>query len=130
MKKFVKKHGKGIIVLVDKSLKNPIVVTGISRFAKSRGIPYSEALLRLASMGLNKILAALPDEVEEEVERKIVEEAAKKKREAAGRGQVEELDAEELERSSSSEAQQEAKEAGKLSKDPKVEQRKDGCIIC
>src|ERR1700721_490445 len=36
MKKFVKKHGKGIIVLVDKSLKNPIVVTGISRFAKSR----------------------------------------------------------------------------------------------
>jgi len=131
MKKFIKKHGKDIIILVDKSLKNPIVITGVSRFAKSRGVPYSEALLRLASLGLSKILAAIPEDVEEAVEHEISKDAkAKQKREPKRKElEVEELDAEELERSSSSDAKQEAKDAAKLSGDPKVEQRKESCVI-
>lgn len=138
IKKIVTKHGKDVVILVDKALKNPIVITGVSRFARSKGIPYSEGLLRLASMGLAKILAALPDEVEEEVENEIRKDAAdKKKHEVPGkRWEVEEMDAEELERSSSIEAQNEAKDAGQLGGNPKVEGdtlshgKDSSCIIC
>lgn len=140
MKKTVAKHGKDVVVLVDKALKNPIVITGVSRFARSKGIPYSEGLLRLASMGLAKILAAMPEDLEEEVEEEIRKDAAeKKKHEVPGkRWEVEELDAEELERTSTPEAQAEAANAGKLGGpgSPKVEgdkvqhDKKDGCIIC
>lgn len=141
IKKVVAKHGKDVVVLVDKALKNPIVITGVSRFAKSKGIPYSEGLLRLASMGLSKILAAMPEDVEEQVEAEIRRDAAeKKKHEVPGkRWEVEELDAEELEKSSTSEAKEEADNAGKLGgpEGPKVEgdrvqhpNKRDSCIIC
>jgi len=137
MKKAIAKHGKDVVILVDKALKNPVVITGVSRFARSKGIPYSEGLLRLASMGLAKILAAMPEELEEEVEAEIRKDAAdKKKHEVPGkRWEVEELSAEELERTSTAEAQQEAANAGKLGGDPKVEgetvqHHKDGCVIC
>lgn len=125
------------MILVDKALKNPIVITGVSRFARSKGIPYSEGLLRLASLGLSKILAAIPDELEEEVENEIRKDAAqKKKQEVPGKPwEVEELDAEELERTSTPEAKKEAADAGKLGGSPQVEgdtlqQGKDGCVIC
>lgn len=89
-------------------------------------------------MGLSKILAALPEDVEEAVEEEIRADAAdKKKHEVPGeRWKVEELDAEELERTSSPEAVREANSAGKLGGDPKVEgthiqEKKDSsCIIC
>jgi hypothetical protein len=137
IKKAIAKNGKDVVVLVDKALKNPIVITGVSRFARSKGIPYSEGLLRLASMGLSKILAAMPDEVEEAVEGEILKEAEqKKKQEVPGkRWEVEEMDAAELERTSTTEAKKEAVDAGKLGGSPKVEgdklqQEKDGCVIC
>jgi hypothetical protein len=125
------------VILVDKALKNPIVITGVSRFARSKGIPYSEGLLRLASMGLARILAAIPEEVEEQVESEIRKDAAEKqKHEVPGkRWEVEELDADELERTSTPDARNEATSAGKLGGDPKVEgdklkQKQDGCVIC
>jgi len=125
------------VILVDKALKNPIVITGVSRFARSKGIPYSEGLLRLASMGLARILAAIPEEVEEQVESEIRKDAAEKqKHEVPGkRWKVEELDADELERTSTPNARDEAAFAGKLGGDPKVEgdklkQKQDGCVIC
>jgi hypothetical protein len=73
-----------------------VVITGVSKFARSKGIPYPEAILQVASLALSKILAAIPEDVQEEV------------REA-----VEEIDAEELERTSSKEAEAEAKRVGK-----------------
>lgn len=138
IKKVISKHGRDVVVLVDKALKNPVVVTGVSRFARSRGIPYSEALLRLASMGLSKILANLPEGLEEEVEGEILRDAAEKQQyEVPGqRWKVEELDAEELERASTPEAKDEASSAGKLGGNPQVEgdtlkQRKgSGCVVC
>jgi hypothetical protein len=137
IKKAIAKHGKDVVILVDKALKNPIVITGVSRFARSKGIPYSEGLLRLASMGLARILAAMPEELEEEVEGEIRKDAAKKKKqEVPGKPwEVEEMDAEELERTSTPEAKKEAADAGKLGGSPQVEgdtlqQGKDGCVIC
>jgi len=137
IKKIIAKHGKDVVILVDKALKNPIVITGVSRFARSKGIPYSEGLLRLASMGLAKILAAMPENVEAEVESEIRKDAAEKqKREVPGKQwEVEELDADELERNSTSDARDEAASAGNLGGDPKVEgdklkQKQDGCVIC
>jgi hypothetical protein len=137
IKKLITKHGKDVVILVDKALKNPIVITGVSRFARSKGIPYSEGLLRLASLGLARILAAMPDEVEEQVESEIRKDAAEKqKHEVPGqRWKVEELDADELEKTSTPEARDEAVNAGKLGGDPKVEgdklkQKPDGCVVC
>jgi hypothetical protein len=137
IKKIIIKHGKDVVILVDKALKNPIVITGVSRFARSKGIPYSEGLLRLASLGLSRILAALPDEIEEQVESEIRKDAAEKqKHEIPGeRWKVEELDADELEKTSSSEARDEAVTAGKLGGDPKVEgdklkRKQNECVIC
>lgn len=115
-------------------------VSGIAKFARSKGIPYSEALLQVASMGLNKILDALPEEVENEVEETILDEAQRRRRQeqqqaSTGRGGVREMDAAELERQSTPEATAEAKRAGKLGADmgdhPKVEGENDDgkCIV-
>lgn len=62
IKKSVAKNGRDVIVIIDKALKHPIVVTGIAKFAKSKGIPHAEALLQLASLGLAKILKSIPPE--------------------------------------------------------------------
>jgi len=138
IKKVISKHGRDVVILVDKALKNPVVITGVSRFARSRGIPYSEGLLRLASMGLSRILASMPEDVREEVESEIAQDAANAQHhEVPGkRWKVEEMDAEELERNSTPEARDEAASAGKLGGNPKVEgdtlqQKKDSnCVIC
>ncbi|KAF8527416.1 hypothetical protein BU17DRAFT_81565 [Hysterangium stoloniferum] len=86
IRKSVLSNSRDVIVILDKALKNPIVITGVSKFAKSQGIPHADALLRLASLGLAKIVNALPEENLEGAE-----------------AMVEELDAAELERTSSSE---------------------------
>jgi len=102
----------------DKSLKNPLVITGVSKFARTHGIPYPEAILQVASLALSKILAALPEDVQEEV-----------------REGVEEIDAEELERNSSKEAEDEAKKVGKQVEEGEAAEAKDkrkkgdGCVI-
>ena len=79
----------------------------------------------------------MPEEVEEQVENEIRKDAAEKqKHEVPGkRWKVEELDADELERTSTVEARDEAVNAGKLGGNPKVEgdklkQKQDGCAIC
>jgi hypothetical protein len=85
-----------------------VVVTGISKFARSKGIPYPEAILRVASLGLSKILAALPEEIEEGVK------------------EVVEIDAEVLERNSSKEAEEESKKVGKKVHEREAEGSKSG----
>jgi len=101
IRKAIKRNGKEVVIVVDKTLKNPLVITGISKFAKSRGIPYSEALISVASLALSKVLAALDEEVTATIE------------------EIEEIDAEVLQRRSSKEADTEAKKVGKDTEDKK-----------
>ncbi|TDL18764.1 hypothetical protein BD410DRAFT_694623, partial [Rickenella mellea] len=128
IKKVMAKNGRDVIVILDNALKHPVVVTGVSQFARSKGIPHADALLRLGSLALSKILRAMPEEVRESEVGKDVEHA------------VEELDAKELERTSSVEEQKEAQHIGEAAasgKDPKVEdadpyekmRKKNDCII-
>lgn len=106
IKKALQTHGREVIVLLDSTLKNPVVVTGVARFARTKGIPYPEALIRLASLGVAKILATIPEEAKAGVAKV-----------------VEELDATELENNSSEAAREAAKNLGKATegKAPKVE---------
>lgn len=92
----VSRNGRDVIVVLDKALKHPVVITGVSKFAKSQGIPHADALLRLASLALAKILNALPEEPLEGTE--VV---------------VEEIDAAELERTSSREDRETATKVGR-----------------
>lgn len=62
IKSSINKNGRDVILIMDKALKNPIVVTGVNGFARSKGIPHADALLRLASLGLSRILRAMPPE--------------------------------------------------------------------
>lgn len=106
--KAVRKNGRDGLVLLDGALKHPVVVTGVSKFARSKEIPYTDALLRLASLGLAKILKAIPEEIAVEDDGKTFEE----------------IDAQELEQSCSVEEIKEAEDVGKLADDipePKVE---------
>jgi hypothetical protein len=101
IKRSLQKNGKEAIVVVDKALKHPLVITGVTKFAQSQGIPRPEAILTVASLALSKILATFPTD----------EELAAM---AAAEGeQVDEIDAAEFERVSSKEAEAEAKEVGK-----------------
>lgn len=112
LKHALRKHGRDGLILLDRGLKHPVVVTGVSRFARTRGIPHADALLRLASLGLGKILRAFPKDIQD-----AVGEAVEAK--------IEEIDAEELERMSLQEDQMEAAEIGKASEKapvPKVEE--------
>ncbi|KZV86080.1 hypothetical protein EXIGLDRAFT_841035 [Exidia glandulosa HHB12029] len=125
LKRAVQHNSRDVIVLLDKGLRHPVVVTGISQFAKSKGIPHADALLRLASLGLTKILAAIPDVPLEGVE-----------------AVIEEVDAAELERTSTQEARDKAEMIGKsgdgappkvetdTSADPYAKMKKDNqCIV-
>ena len=114
LKRSMQTHGRDALVLLDKTLKHPVVVTGVSNFARTRGIPHADALLRLASLGLAKIIKAIPEEVKEAAE------------EAGARiEEIEEIDAEELERRSTQEEKTEAEKVGKVADGPppKVEER-------
>lgn len=74
----------------------------------SRGIPQSAAMLGVASLALNKIIAAFPeDDVEE--------------------GQIREIDAEELHRSASRE---DGEESERVVREAAAEEgKKGGCVI-
>ncbi|KZS90292.1 hypothetical protein SISNIDRAFT_444190 [Sistotremastrum niveocremeum HHB9708] len=106
LKKSVAANGRDVVVVMDKALRHPIVITGVTKFARSKGIPHADALLRLASLGLSKILTALPDEELPGTE-----------------AAIQEVDAAELERTSSIEATEEAAQIGKSGEGsaPKVE---------
>jgi hypothetical protein len=38
IKKAIAENGRDVIVVVDKALKHPLVITGVSKFAKSKGV--------------------------------------------------------------------------------------------
>lgn len=73
-----------------------MVITGVSKFAKTQGIPHADALLRLASLALARILNAMPEDSSEGTD-----------------DIVEEIDAAELERKSSREDCETAAEVGR-----------------
>ncbi|KAF8580142.1 hypothetical protein K439DRAFT_1415626 [Ramaria rubella] len=120
----VASNGRDVIIVLDKALKHPVIITGVSKFAKSQGIPHVDALLRLGSLALSKILNALPEEHLKGAE-----------------NIVEEIDAAELERSSSREDKEHASMVGKQgggdapkivehSQDPYAKMKKDtSCVI-
>jgi len=96
VKSSVVKNGRDVVIILDKALKHPIVVTGVSKFAKSKGIPHAEALLQLASLGLAKIVRSMPNE------------------DLSGMEQiVEEVDAAELEKTSPPGDTEQARQVGK-----------------
>jgi hypothetical protein len=59
------KHSKDVVIIVDKAIKHPIVITGVTKFAKSKGIPRPEAILTIAALGVGKLIKVL-DEAEGE----------------------------------------------------------------
>ena len=116
------------------------VITGVTRFARSQGVPHPEAILTVASLALNKIADAID----------LIPEPAG----AIDAGdRITEIDAGELRRTSSQAADEESKLVGKLGEGPApqvesgdrsgmpppavpVEQppagkkgKKDGCIV-
>jgi hypothetical protein len=115
-------HSKDVVIVIDKALKNPLVITGVTKFAKAQGIPHPEAMLRVASLALNKVIVIINEEegkAKEEVERIKSEEVAKL-RGAAGSSSdavIVEYDAEELQRTASAEAVSEAGKVGKVAED-------------
>jgi len=98
IKRSIQKNGKEAIIVIDKALKHPLVITGVTKFAQAQGIPRPEAILTVASLALSKILATFPTD----------EELA-----AAEADTVDEIDAADLERTSTKEAGDEAKDVGK-----------------
>ena len=110
VKKAMNKHGRDAILVMDKALKHPLVVTGVREFAQSRGIPHADALLRLGSLALSKIIRALPEEAQEEL---------------ASDLQIEELNAAELERTSSVDETEEAEKVTSESSGPVPEVQTD-----
>ncbi|THH00321.1 hypothetical protein EW145_g7103 [Phellinidium pouzarii] len=115
LKASLQRHGRDALVLLDGALAHPVVVTGVAQFARSRGLPHADALLRLARLGLGRILAVLPEGVSEDVQ-----EGADERLEAS----IEEIDAEELEKQSSTADRAEAESVGRAAEtaaSPKVE---------
>jgi hypothetical protein len=51
IRKVIAKRGRDLIVI---PLKHPVVITGITRFAKSKGIPHADAMLRLGSLACRR----------------------------------------------------------------------------
>ena len=124
-------HSKDVVIVIDKALKNPLVITGIKKFAKAQGIPQPEAMLRVASLALNKVLVIINEEegkAKEEVEKIKLEEEAKLRSATAGSDAViVEYDAEELQRTATTEAVDEAGKVGKIAEEaqqPTVQQPK------
>jgi len=114
LKRSLQTHSRDALVLLDRALKHPVVITGVSGFARQRGIPHADALLRLASLGLARIIRTLPEGVQENVANDV-------------EAKIEEIDAEELERHSSMAEREEAEKVGKAGEGapPKVEGRAD-----
>ena len=110
VKKAMNKHGRDAILVLDKALKHPLVITGVQGFAKSRGIPHADALLHLGSLALSKLIRALPEEAQEEL---------------ASDLKVEELNAAELERTSSVDENEEARRVASESSGPVPEVQTD-----
>lgn len=120
LKASLHRHGRDALVLLDGALAHPVVVTGVAQFARTRGIPHADALLRLARLGLGRILATIPEADAEALQNKADERLE---------AHIEEIDAEELERVSSTADRAEAEMVGRAAEkaaDPKVESNPQG----
>lgn len=129
LKAAILSHSKDVVIIIDKGLKNPVVITGVHKFAKSKGIPYSQAMMQVASLAVSKLLVVIE---EEETKAKATSEAIKEagttgdrkgKGRADGGACIEEIDVEELARTSSREAMDEAQRVGTAAgkvEEPKV----------
>lgn len=101
---------RAALLLLDRSLKHPVLVAGVREFAQTRGIPHADALLRLASLGVARLLRKFPE----------TEAAAAAAGEAAQRGEevrIEEISAEELERTASPAERAEAEKVGRAGRE-------------
>lgn len=122
LKHTVLKNSKDVVIIMDKAIKNPIVVTGVTKFAKSHGIPRPEAILTLAALGvgkLAKILAEAEGEAKKELEKFEAEarEASKHIESDLGFGDVVVVDADDFEKASPRDQVNSAKEVGKAAQD-------------
>ena len=81
------------------------VITGVTRFARSQGVPHPEAILTVASLALNKIADAID----------LIPEPAGS---IDAGDRITEIDAGELRRTSSQAADEESKLVGKLGEGP------------
>ncbi|KAH8916439.1 hypothetical protein BT69DRAFT_1287754, partial [Atractiella rhizophila] len=141
LKRSIMKNSKDVIVLADKGLKNPIVITGVTKFARSQGVPYPEAIIRLASLALAKIVSGIDAELAKDII-EVTEEGLEAAQPSAGtapkqQNSVHEVDAEALQRHSTQEAKKEAELLEKISeaqekppvKEDKGKTKKDSCVI-
>jgi len=97
---------RAALLLLDRSLKHPVLVAGVREFAETRGIPHADAVLRLASLGISRVLRSFPE----------TEAAATAAGETAHRNEevkIEEVSAEELERTASPAERAEAERVGR-----------------
>ncbi|KLO13689.1 hypothetical protein SCHPADRAFT_889800 [Schizopora paradoxa] len=101
---------RAALLLLDRSLKHPVLVAGVREFAQTRGIPHADAVLRLASLGVSRLLRKFP---ETEAAATAVGEAAQRNEEV----RIEEVTAEELERSASPAERAEAERVGRAGRD-------------
>jgi hypothetical protein len=117
VKKAILKNGREAIIVLDKSLKNPLVISGVSKFAKAQGIPASEAVLTIAGLALSRLLRAIPMEDEgEEVEE--------------GEVRIRELDASDLHRTTTEEENREAATLSTAAGTKADQAAKDGSKCC
>lgn len=122
LKNIVHDHGRDALVLLDNALRHPVVVTGVSQFARTRGIAHADALLRLASLGLARLLRAFPESEARNTNSRGEGNRARADKESQ---HIEQIDAEELERSSSPEDRKEADAIGKAAEGTPTPQVKE-----
>lgn len=127
LKHTVLKNSKDVVIILDKAIKHPIVVTGVTKFAKSKGIPRPEAILTLAALGIGKLVKIVEAaEADAKRELEILEEEARRAALAADRAttpgggdsEIVVVDATEFEKNAPREETKAAEEIGKNAADP------------
>lgn len=122
LKHTVLKNSKDCVVILDKGIRNPIVVTGVTKFAKAQGIPRPEAIITLAALGITKLIKIL-EEAESDAKQELdklereTKEAAKHVEHDPGFGDVVVVDASEFERVSPKDQVKSAEAIGKVAHD-------------
>jgi hypothetical protein len=82
LKHTVLKNSKDVVVILDKACKQPIVITGVTKFAKSRGIPRAEAIMTVTALCVGKLVKIL-EEAEADAKAELDKLEAEAKRAAA-----------------------------------------------
>ncbi len=127
LKYTVLKNSKDVVVILDKAIKHPIVITGVTKFAKAQGIPRPEAILTLAALGIGKLVkvceaaeadAKLELERFEEDTRRAAEASDRATTPGGGDSDIVVIDATEFERNAPKEETKAAADIGKNAADP------------